>query len=278
MNYKIYWFGVPYTLSEGSSTVHGAHPHGFLFPIVHRGDSLGGRDSLSRRDGGCGACSSIFSGLLQPTVRRLENFLVLETRSRPLHRQDSLHDGNVSVGSSASLSEQLDGLHRPEGGILAGSHTSRRSQVPEVCGLWQALPVLGSLLRPLHGSPGLYQGYGSDLVYSPQSRHSPVSRRLAYLSPLLRSSPLCSGYSPLSLSRVGHCREPGKVQLCPCSEGSISGDNPRSPDFQGFSVPGMHRQASVSQRLISVLQAAARIHLAGSSGDSLLPIPSCSRG
>ena len=101
--------------------------------------------------------------------------MVVETRYiplglEPLHCQDFLHDGDHSVGSSVSSSGRLDGLHRSEGGVLAGSHTFRQSQVPAVCGLRQALSVSGSLLRPLHGSPGLHQGYGSDLVYSPQSR------------------------------------------------------------------------------------------------------------
>ena len=41
---------VSYTLSAGSSTVQGAHPHGFLFPIVHQGDHSG-EVTLSCREG-----------------------------------------------------------------------------------------------------------------------------------------------------------------------------------------------------------------------------------
>ena len=137
-----------------------------------------------------------------------------------------------------------------------------------------------ALLQPLHGSPGLHQGYGSDLDHSPQSRHSSslISRRLAYSGRLSRGSTPGSRYCFLSLVGVLNCSEPGEVQLSPSSEGSISGYGSRCPDFHGFSVPGAHRQASVSRRRISVLQAAAHVHLAGSSGDSLLSLPSSSRG
>ena len=146
--------------------------------------------------------------------------------------------------------------------------------------LRQNFPVSGSLLRPLHGSPGLHQGYDSNLVHSPQSRHSYalIPRRLAYSIQLSRGSSPGSQYCSLSLSGVRGCRKPGEIDLRPSSEGSISRYSYRCPDFQGFSVPGTHRQAYVSRRRISVVQAAARVHLAVSFGDSVLSLPSSSGG
>ena len=82
----------------------------------------------------------------------------------------------------------------------------------------------------------------------------------------------------LSLSGVGCCSEPREVKLRPSSEGSISRYGTRCPDFQGFSVPGAHRQTYVSQRRTSVLQAAACVRLVDSYGDSVLFLPSSSWG
>ena len=142
--------------------------------------------------------------------------------------------------------------------------------------LWPStsLTSSGSLLRPLHGSPGLPQGYGSDLDHSRQSRHSytSVPRRLAYSSQLSQGSSPGSQYCSLTLLGVGTCGEPREVELRPSSKDSISRYGPRCPDFQGFSVPGTHRQAYVSQRRISVLQTTARVRLAGSSEDSVLSL------
>ena len=168
--------------------------------------------TISCRERGGRTSSSSFSGLLQPDVRCLEDLRVMETSDRPLglqsfHFKDSLQDGDHLVGSCVSSSGRLDGLHRSQGSILASPRPPGLSQVPAVCGLRQALPVLGSLLRPLHGSPGLHQGYGSNLDHSLQSRHSYVSipRRLAY------SSQLSRGSSPALSTVLSLCRELGVV-------------------------------------------------------------------
>ena len=147
---------VPYTFSVGSSTVQGIHPLGSLLPNCHQGDRSGACNSLSCRDRGGQPSSSSFSALLQPDVRRLEDLQVGETSDRPL----GLHSLRFK-----------DSLHRSQGSILASTHPPGQSQVPEVCGLRRALPVSGSLLRPLHGSSGLPQGYDSNLVHSPQYQH-----------------------------------------------------------------------------------------------------------
>ena len=70
----------------------------------------------------------------------------------------------------------------------------------------------------------------------------------------------------------------GEIELCPSSEGSLSRYSSRCRDFQGFSIWGAHQQAYVSRQRISVLQAAARVHLAVSFGDSVLSLPSSSGG
>ena len=167
---------VPYTFSAGSSTVQGTHPLGFLFPNFHQGDGSGGCNSISCRDRGGQPSSSSFSGLLQLDVRCLEDLRVVETSDRPLglhslRFKDSLQEGDQSVGSFVSSSGRLEGLRRSQGSILGSPRPPGQSQIPAVCGFRRALPVSGSLLRPLHGFPGLHQGYDSNLVHSHQSRH-----------------------------------------------------------------------------------------------------------
>ena len=207
---------LPYTFSACSSTVQGTHPLDFLFHTFHQGDCSGGCISISFRDRGGRPSSSSFSGLLQPDVRHWEDLRVMETSDRPLGLHslcftDSLQQGDQSVSSFLSSSGQLDGLRRSQGSILASPCPPGQSQVPAVCGLRRALPVSGSLLRPLHDSPCLHQGYDSNLVHSHQSRHSYASipRRLVYSSQLSRGSSPGSQYCSFSLSGVGGCGKPG---------------------------------------------------------------------
>ena len=153
MGYRIPFLSVP-------SSVLGTHPHGFVFLFFHQGESAGGGLSFVCREGRGRARPSSFSGLLQPYVRRLEDFRVVETSYRllcpePFRQQDTIQDGNHSVSSSFRASGRLDGLPRLEGSILAGSCPSGQPQVLEVRGPRQTLPVLGSLFRPLHDSPSI---------------------------------------------------------------------------------------------------------------------------
>ena len=152
--------GISHSLPVGSSSVLRTHLHGFVLPFFHQGESSGGGPSFSWSEGLGGASSSSFSRLLQPNVRRLEDFRVMETCYRPLcpeplHRQDPLQDGDHSVSSPVCPSGRLDGLHRPEGGVLVGSNPSGQPQVLEVRGLRQVLSVLASPRLP-KSSPGLW--------------------------------------------------------------------------------------------------------------------------
>ena len=215
------------------------------FPNFHQGDRSGGCNS---RDRGSQPSSSFFSGLLQPDVCRSEDLRVMESSDRPLglhslHFKHSLQEGNRSVCSFFSSSGRLDGLRRSQESILASPRPPGQSQVPAVCDLKRALPVSGSLLRPLHGSPGLHQGYDPNLVHSHQYWHSYASIpcRLVYSSQLSRgSSPGCQ-YCSLSLSGVGGCGKPGINQT--------SSQLIRFNIYVQFSMPrlsGLHRPGNAS--------------------------------
>ena len=134
----------------------------------------------------------------------MEDLQVLEAGDRSLRfellgQQDSIQDGDLCFGSSVGSPGRLDGLSRPQGGLLAGSHPSGQPHVPEVCGLRQGVPVSRTLLRPLDRTTGLHQGYGSCILDSPWYGYSPlsVSGRLAHSGfvsggclPLCRDCPL----------------------------------------------------------------------------------------
>ena len=118
----------------------------------------------------------------------------METGHRPFHSElegstDILQDGDASIRSSLGLSGELDGVSELEGCILAGTNASGFTQVPQVHGGGEGVPVQGALLRPFHGSAGLYQGHGSCVSDSSQDggTASPVSRRLVASGFLTRS-------------------------------------------------------------------------------------------
>ena len=126
---------------------------------IPHGESSGGGPSFSCPEGSGGACLSSFSRLLQPYARHLEGFCVMEACYRPLcpeplHPQDPLQDGDHSVCSPFRLTRRLDGLHGPEGCMLAGSLLSGQLQVLEVCGL-RGLSISASPRLP-KSSPGLW--------------------------------------------------------------------------------------------------------------------------
>ena len=271
--------GVSSSLPVSSSAVFGTHPHAFVFPSVHQGEGSGGGDPFSCREGCCEARSSSFSGLLQPVVRGVEDLWVLEAGDQylcfePLGQQDSSQDGDPCFGSSVGSPGRLDGLFRPQGGLLAGSHPSGQPQVPEVCGLRQGVSVLRPLLRPLDRTTGLHKGYGSCIPGSPRYGYSPlsVSRRLAHSGFVSGGSPLLSQDCLLPMSRAGHSCESGEIQLCSGSTSPIFGHCLGFCIFQGFSFPVESKEASFNRRQISVLQAAALFFLSGFPRRSLLPL------
>ena len=116
-------------LPQRPSTVRCSAPYAFLQPHFHQGCCSGGGHLSPRGQGCCGACSSPFSGLLQPSVRRVEDLGVLASSHRSLPSQSlcgrvSLSDGDHSVCAPVSPSGGLDGLHRSQGSVSAGADPS----------------------------------------------------------------------------------------------------------------------------------------------------------
>ena len=130
MGYQIPFLSMP-PLSEEPI------PHFILFPFFHQGESIGGGNSFAHHERCSRASSSPFSRLLQPCVRGVEDLRVVETCHRPLyseslHPQDSIQDGDSSVGSSFGASRRLYDLSQSQRRLLACSYPSRQLQVSEV--------------------------------------------------------------------------------------------------------------------------------------------------
>ena len=87
----------------------------------------------------------------------------METGHRPFHSEledstDILQDGDASIRSSLGSSGGLDGVSGLEGCVLAGANAPGFTQVPQVHGGGEGVPVPGTLLRPFHGSAGFLPG------------------------------------------------------------------------------------------------------------------------
>ena len=76
--------GISDSLPVCFSSVLGTHPHALVFPDIHQGESSGGDDPFACSEGHSGACSSSFSGLLQPVICSVEDLRVVEVCDRPL--------------------------------------------------------------------------------------------------------------------------------------------------------------------------------------------------
>ena len=155
--------GIPDSLPSGSHLIQGSHPFAGLFPQLDQGQSSGGRGSGSSEQGCHRDGSSSLSGLLQPVVCGNERFGGVETGHRPFHSElvdstDILQDGDTSICSSLGSSGRLDGVSGLEGCILAGADAPRFTQVPQVHGGREGVPIQGALFRPFHCSTGFYQG------------------------------------------------------------------------------------------------------------------------
>ena len=255
------------------STFQCSAPNAFLQPQFHQGCCSGGGHLGPRCQGCCGACSSPFSRLLQPSVRSVEDLGVLASSHRPLPSQSlcgcvSLSDGDHSVCSPLGTSGGLDGLHRSQGSVSAGASPSCFSSSSALRLQGQRLSVQSSLLWPLHGSAGLHQGHGSCFRHSPfyGDPHEALLRRLA--RPVILSRIPRAGFadSPPPLSRVGDCRQSSKVQPRSIPGCPISRSDHRRPIFQGFSIARTRLQASVNSQRISVLHLASRELMALAAG------------
>ena len=165
--------GIPDSLPLGSHLIQGSHPFTGLCPQFDQEQSSGGRGSGSAEQGCHRAGSASISGPLQPVIRGNESFRGVETGHRPFHSEledstDILQDGDASIRSSLGSSWGLDGVSGLEGCILAGANAPGFTQVPQVHGGGEGVPVQGALLWPFHGSAGFYQGHGSCVSDSSQ--------------------------------------------------------------------------------------------------------------
>ena len=177
--------GLLSALPQHSSSFHCSHPNAFLQPHLHQGGCSGGGHLGLHCQGCCGACSTHFSRLLQPSVRSVEDLVVMASGHRPLPSHSlcgrvSLPDGDHSVCAPVGASGGLDGLHRSNGSVPSSAGSSSFSSlsslhVPRLC-----LSIQSAVLWPLHGSAGLHQGHGSCFCYTPfyGDPYETISRRL----------------------------------------------------------------------------------------------------
>ena len=119
----------------------------------------------------------------------------------------------------------MDGVSGLEGCIFAGSDASGISQVPQVHGGREGVPVQGSLLWTLHRSSGFHQGHGSCVRYSSQDRGaaSPLPRRLVTSGLLSGAGSPCSEDSAPALQVVRNSRQLGEVSGDSDSTDGVSG-------------------------------------------------------
>ena len=205
--------GISNSLPSGSHLIQGSHPFSGLVSQLDQGQSSGGRGSgftgqVCDRDR-----SPSLSGLLQPVIFCNESFGSMEAGHRPFHSEledstDILQDGDTSICSSFGSSGRLDGVSGLEGCVLAGSDASGISQVPQVHGGREGVPIQGSLFWSFHGSASLHQGHGSCVSDSSQDggMASPVPRRLVASDFLARAGSPCSEDSAPALQVAQDCR------------------------------------------------------------------------
>ena len=154
---EVLWWGIPDSLPLGSHLIQGSHPFTGVCLQFHQGQSSGGRGSGSADQGCLRAGSASISRLLQPVIHGYESFRGVETGHRPFHSEledsaDILQDGDTSIRSSLGSSGGLNGVSGLEGCVLAGANAPEFTQVPQVHGGGEGVPVQGTLLRLFHGS------------------------------------------------------------------------------------------------------------------------------
>ena len=259
-------------LPPHSSSLQCSHSIAFLQPLLHQGGCARGGHLGLNCQGCCGTCCTPFSGLLQPSVRSVEDLGVVASSHRPLPSQSfcgrvPLSDGDHSVCAPVRAPGRLDGLHRSQGSVSSSAGSSCLSSLSTLRLPWLGLPVQGSMLWPLHGSAGLHQGHGSCFSYYTFSQYSYASipRRLASPVFLSGGSPEGSSDCPQSVSRVGDCHQSLKVQPRTFPGCTVSRGRYRLHLFQGFSVSGTRHSAAVNSRRISILRLAYRELVAISS-------------
>ena len=163
----------------------------------------------------------------------------METGHQPFHSEledsaDILQDGDTSIRSSLGSSGGLDGVSGLEGCVLAGANAPGFTQVPQVHGGGEGVPVQGTLLRPFHGSASFYQGYGSCVSDSTQDGGTTLSLpgRLVASGILTRAFSPCSEDSAPTLQAPRDCCQLGEVSDDSDSADGISGSHPGLTAFR----------------------------------------------
>ena len=276
--------GISNSLPSGSHLIQGSHPFSGLLSQLDQGQSSGGRGSGFTGQGCNRDRSPFLSTLLQPVICGNESFGSVEAGHRPLYSEfedstDILQDGDTSICASVGLSGRLDGISGLEGCVLAGSDASGISQVPQVHGGREGVPIQGSLLWSFHGSASLHPGHGSCVSDSSQDggTASPVPRRLVASGFLARAGSPCSEDSAPALQVARDCRQLGEVSGDSDSTDGLSGSHPELNYFQGFSCPEESREASLNWRRILVLRQSASIILARALRSTVLNDPTRAR-
>ena len=170
-------------------------------------------------------------------------------------------------------------VSRLEGCALAGSDASKISQVPQVRGGREGVPIQSSLLWSLHRPSGFHPGHGSCFSNPSQVRGSvtSLSGRLVNSGLLLGAGSPCSGDSIAALQDFGNRRQLGEVTAGSNAADGLSRshfglnllqgfscpEESRVNLFQGFSCPKESREASLNWRHILVLHKTACDILAG---------------
>ena len=259
-------------LPQHPSTFHCSHPDTFIQPHRHQGGCSGGGHLGLSCQGCCGACSTPFSRLLQPSVRCVEDLGVVVSGHRPLLSQSlcgrvSISDGDHSVCAPVGQGDWMASIDLKEAYLQVPVHPASRHFL---CFVFRdkSLPAQSAVLWPIHGSAGLHQGHGSCFRNTPfyGDPYETVSRRLARPVFLSRVPPPGSSDCPPTLPRVGDCCQPSEIQSGSITGCSVSGGCHRHNLFQGFSVAGAHLQAPVNSSRISVLRLASRELMALAAG------------
>ena len=222
--------GIPDSLPLGSHFIQGSHPFAGVCSQVHQGQSSGGGGSGSSEQGCHRVGSASISRLLQPAVCCYESFRGVETGHRPVHSElegaaDILQDGDTPICSSLGSSGGLDGVSGLEGCVLAGANASGFTQVPQVHGGGEGVPVQGTLFRPLHGSASFYQGHGSCVSDFTQDggTTSSLPGRLVASGFLTRAGSSCSEVIAPTLQAPRDCRQLGEVAVSSDSADDLLG-------------------------------------------------------
>ena len=171
--------GISHSLPSGSLFIQGTHPLPGLQSRFHLGQGSGGRSPFIAGQGSNRAGPSL-SRLLQSVIRGDESLRSVEAGHQPLATEsegatDILQDGDSPVRTSVSTCWGLDGVSRLEGCVLAGSNASGISQVPQIRGMREGVPIqFFALVFP----PLLRFSHGSWLLF----RHSFTGQAFGYVS------------------------------------------------------------------------------------------------